>query len=56
VHIVSERTIEHVGIALAGSPRLVPQLYPHVAEPVCQRCGTPHDCDHLGCDLQQLAA
>jgi hypothetical protein len=56
VHIISERTIEHVGIALTGNPRLVPQLYPHIAEPVCQRCGATTDCDHLGIELEQLAA
>jgi hypothetical protein len=48
VHIISELTIEHVGIALTGNPRLVPELYPHMAEPVCQRCGGTTDCDHLG--------
>jgi hypothetical protein len=56
VHIISERTIEHVGIALTGNPRLVPELYPHMAEPVCQRCGAPADCDHLGREVEQLAA
>jgi hypothetical protein len=56
VHIISELAIEHVGIALAGNPRLVPELYPHMAEPVCQRCGAPADCDHLGREVQQLAA
>ena len=30
VHAISERTIEHIGIALAGNPRLVPELYPHI--------------------------
>ena len=55
VHI-SELTIEHVGIALTGNPRLVAELYPHMAEPVCQRCGAPADCDHLGHELGQLAA
>jgi hypothetical protein len=56
VHIISERTIEHVGIALTGNPRLVPELYPHMAEPVCQRCGATGDCDHLGHEVEQLAA
>jgi hypothetical protein len=56
VHIISERTIEHVGIALTGNPRLVPELYPHMAEPVCQRCGATSDCDHLGHEVEQLAA
>jgi hypothetical protein len=57
IHIISELTIEAVGIALAGNPRLVPELYPHMAEPVCQRCGAPGDCDHLARDLvDQLAA
>jgi hypothetical protein len=54
VHIISELTIEAVGIALAGNPRLVPELYPHLAEPVCQCCGATTDCDHLGEDLHQL--
>jgi hypothetical protein len=56
IHVISELTIEHVGIALTGNPRLVPELYPHMAEPVCQRCGAPADCDHLGRELGQLAA
>jgi hypothetical protein len=56
VHIISERTIEHVGIALTGNPRLVPELYPHMAEPVCQRCGATGDCEHLGREVEQLAA
>jgi hypothetical protein len=56
VHIISERTIEHVGIALTGNPRLVPELYPHMGEPVCQRCGATSDCDHLGREVEQLAA
>jgi hypothetical protein len=54
VHIISERTIEHVGIALAGNPRLVPALYPHMAEPVCQRCGATDDCAHLARDVDEL--
>ena len=57
IHIISERTIEAVGIALTGNPRLVPQLYPHMAEPVCHRRGAPANCDHLAHDLDdQLAA
>lgn len=56
IHVVSEPVVEHVGIALTGNPRLVPELYPHMAEPVCQHCGAPADCDHLGQDLDQLAA
>jgi hypothetical protein len=52
IHIISELTIEAVGIALAGNPRLVAELYPHMAEPVCQRCGAPEGCDHLAHDLQ----
>jgi hypothetical protein len=56
VHIISELTIEAVGIALTGNPRLVPELYPHMAEAVCQRCGAPAHCDHLGRELGQLAA
>jgi hypothetical protein len=48
IHIISELVVEHVGIALTGNPRLVPELYPHMAEPVCQRCGAPNGCDHLG--------
>jgi len=56
VHVISERTIEQVGIALTGNPRLLPELYPHMAEPVCQHCGASTDCDHLGHDLDQLAA
>jgi hypothetical protein len=56
VHIISERTIEHVGIALTGNPRLVPELYPHMAEPVCQRCGATSDCEHLGREVDRLAA
>jgi hypothetical protein len=57
VHVISELTVEAVGIALAGNPRLVPELYPHMAEPVCQRCGAPTGCDHLARDVdEQLAA
>jgi hypothetical protein len=56
IHVISELTIEAVGIALTGNPRLVPELYPHMAEPVCQRCGAPADCDHLGRQPGQLAA
>jgi hypothetical protein len=56
VHVISELTVEAVGIALAGNPRLVPELYPHMAEPVCQRCGATSDCDHLGSELGRLAA
>jgi hypothetical protein len=52
VYVISELTIEHAGIALTGNPRLVPELYPHMAEPVCQRCGASTDCEHLGHDLQ----
>ena len=55
VHIVSELVVEHVGIALTGNPRLVPELYPHMAEPGCQRCGAATGCDHLG-HQHQLAA
>jgi hypothetical protein len=53
VHIISERTIEHVGITLTGNPRLVAELYPHMAEPVCQRCGATTDCEHLGHDVDE---
>jgi hypothetical protein len=56
IHVISELTIEAVGIILTGNPRLVPELYPHMAEPLCQRCGAPTDCDHLGCVSGQLAA
>ena len=56
IHVISELTVEAVGIALTGSPRLVPELYPHMAEPVCQRCGAMSDCDHLGRELGRLAA
>jgi hypothetical protein len=56
VHVTSELTVEAVGIALTGNPRLVPELYPHMAEPVCQRCGAHADCDHLGREVDQLAA
>jgi hypothetical protein len=56
IHIISELTVEAVGIALTGNPRLVPELCPHMAEPVCQRCGAPEDCDHFGRELGQLAA
>jgi hypothetical protein len=56
VHVISELTVEAIGIALTGNPRLVPELYPHMAEPVCQRCGATADCDHLGHELGQLAA
>jgi len=52
----SELTIEAVGITLTGSPRLVLELYPHMAEPVCQRCGAPAHCDHLGHELHRFAA
>ena len=31
---IGELTLEHVGIALTGNPRLVPELYPHMAGPV----------------------
>jgi hypothetical protein len=55
VHVISELVVEHVGIALIGNPRLVPELYPHLAEPVCQHCGAATDCDHLGQDLQLAA-
>lgn len=55
VHVISE-TVEAVGIALAGNPRLVPELYPHMAEPACQRCGAEADCDHLGREAGRLAA
>jgi hypothetical protein len=55
-HMISERTIEHVGIALTGNPRLVPELYPHMVEPVCQRCGAPADCDHVGHEPGPLVA
>jgi len=51
IHIISELTIEHVGITLTANPRLVPELYPHMAEPVCQRCGALGDCDHLSREL-----
>jgi hypothetical protein len=43
-------------MALTGNPRLVPERYPHMAEPVCQRCGAPTDCRHLAQQLDQLAA
>jgi hypothetical protein len=56
VHVISELTVEVVGIALVGNPRLVSELYPHMAEPVCQRCGAHADCDHLGREAGQLAA
>ena len=56
IHIISELTIEAVGIALTGNPRLVPDLYPHMAEPVCQRCGAISDCEHLGREPAQLTA
>jgi hypothetical protein len=55
IHIISELNVEHVGIMLTGNPRLVPELYPHMAEPVCQRCGASTGCDHLG-HHHQLAA
>lgn len=56
VHVISELTVQTVGMALTGNPRLVPELYPHMAEPVCQHCGAPADCDHLGGEPGQLAA
>jgi hypothetical protein len=57
VHAISESMIEAVGIALTGNPRLVSELYPHMAEPVCQRCGASTSCEHLGHKLgEQLAA
>jgi hypothetical protein len=56
VYVISELTVEAVGIALTGDPRLVPELYPHMAEPVCQRCGATGDCEHLGHQAGQLAA
>jgi hypothetical protein len=52
VHTISESMIEAVGIALAANPRLAAELYPHLAEPVCQHCGAPAGCTHLGQDLQ----
>jgi hypothetical protein len=55
VHVISELVVEHVGIALVGNPRLVPELYAHMAEPVCQHCGATTDCTHLGHDLQLAA-
>lgn len=36
-----ERVVELVGIALTDNPTLVYELYTHLAEPVCQRCGAP---------------
>jgi hypothetical protein len=51
VHTISETTVERVGIALLGDPRLAAQLYPHLAEPVCQRCGAHDGCRHLGREL-----
>jgi hypothetical protein len=58
IHVISELVVEHVGIALVGNPRLAAELYPHMAEPVCQHCGATTDCDHLGHDLRvdQFAA
>jgi hypothetical protein len=56
VHVISELNVEAVGIALTGNPRLVAELYPHMAEPVCQRCGAETDCEHLGRQAGQLAA
>jgi hypothetical protein len=47
VHVISELVIEHVGIALTGNPRLVPELYAHMAEAVCQHCGATTNCHHL---------
>jgi hypothetical protein len=55
VHTISETTIEAVGIALTGNPGLAAELYPHLAEPVCQHCGAPTGCTHLGRDLQLTA-
>jgi hypothetical protein len=46
VHTISETTVEALGIALAA------ELYPHVAEPVCQHCGAHASCTHLGRDLE----
>jgi hypothetical protein len=58
VHVIGELVVEYVGIALVGNPRLVCELYAHMAEPVCQHCGAMSDCDHLGqdLDLEQFAA
>jgi hypothetical protein len=56
LHVISELTIEAVGIALTANPRLVAELYPHMAEPICQHCGAPTDCNHLGHELHELAA
>jgi hypothetical protein len=55
VHVISEMVVEHVGIALVGNPRLAPELYPHLAEPVCQHCGAVTGCEHLGHDLRLAA-
>jgi hypothetical protein len=52
VHTISESTVERVGIALTGNPRLAAELYAHLAEPVCQHCGAPAGCPHLGRELQ----
>ena len=43
---------------MANNPRLVVELelYPHMAEPVCQRCGAAADCDHLDREPGQVAA
>jgi hypothetical protein len=52
VHVISETTVEAVGIALAGNPRLAMELYPHLAEAVCQHCGATASCQHLSRDLK----
>jgi hypothetical protein len=44
---ISERQVERVGIELDRNPRLAPELYPFLAEPVCQRCGAERGCAHL---------
>jgi hypothetical protein len=36
VHTINETTVEQGGIELGANPRLAAELYPHLAEPVCQ--------------------
>jgi hypothetical protein len=52
VHTINETTVEQGGIELGANPRLAAELYPHLAEPVCQHCDAPAGCPHLGRALE----
>jgi hypothetical protein len=40
-HVISELAIEHVGLALTGNPRLVPELYPQWPSPSANAAAHP---------------